>query len=92
LNSLTWKQMAIDDREAIMEFIAKRDPTAAIKLDGDFEAHAEKARLNPHMYKAGRVTGTHEIVVRKNYVMVYRITSNVVEVLRVLHAQQKWPP
>lgn len=36
-------------------------------------------------------TGTREILVRPNYVMIYRITGDVVEVLRVLHATQQWP-
>ena len=34
---------------------------------------------------------TREIVVRPNYVMVYRVAGDVVEVLRVLHAAQQWP-
>ena len=51
----------------------------------------ENARLRPKLYKAGRLKGTREIVVRPNYVMVYRVTGDVVEVLRVLHAAQQWP-
>jgi len=35
--------------------------------------------------------GTREIVVRPNYVMVYRITGDLVEVLRVLHTAQHSP-
>ena len=60
-------------------------------LDLEFEAKAESARLRPKLYKAGRVRGTREIVVRPNYVMVYRVQGDVVEVLRVLHAAQQWP-
>ena len=41
--------------------------------------------------KSGRVKGTREIVVRPNYVMVYRVSGKVVEVLRVLHVAQQWP-
>ena len=74
-----------------MVYIAEDNPTAGIDLDLEFEAKAENARLRPKLYKAGRVKGTREIVVRPNYVMVYRVTSDVVEVLRVLHATQQWP-
>ena len=35
--------------------------------------------------------GTREIVVRPNYAMVYRVSPEAVEVLRVLHAAQQWP-
>ena len=57
----------------------------------EFEAEAENARKRPTLYKPGRVKGTREVVVRPNYVMVYRVSGNVVEVLRVLHAAQQWP-
>ena len=83
--------MAIADRDAIMVFIAQDNPTAAIDLDLEFEAKAENARLRPKLYKAGRVKGTREIVVRPNYVMVYRVIGNVVDILRVLHAARQWP-
>ena len=83
--------MALADRDAIMVSIAQDNPTAAIDLDLEFEAKAENARLRPKLYKAGRVKGTREIVVRPNYVMVYRVIGDVVDVLRVLHAAQQWP-
>lgn len=91
MNRLTWRPMALADRDAIMAFIAQDDPTAAIDLDLEFEAKAEKALLRPRLYKAGRVKGTREIVVRPSYVMVYRVIGDGVEVLRVLHAAQEWP-
>jgi toxin ParE1/3/4 len=83
--------MALADRDAVMVYIAQDNPVAAIDLDLEFEAKAENARLRPKLYKAGRVKGTREIAVRPNYVMVYRIIGDVVEVLRVLHAAQQWP-
>lgn len=60
-------------------------------LDLEFEAKAEIARQRPTLYKAGRVKGTRELVVRPNYVMVYRVLPDAIEVLRVLHASQQWP-
>ena len=56
-----------------------------------FEAKAEIARQRPALYRAGRVKGTRELVVRPNYVLVYRVLPDAVEVLRVLHATQQWP-
>ena len=91
MNRLTWRPTALADRDAIMVYIAQDNPTAAVDLDLEFEAKAENARLRPKLYKAGRVKGTREIVVRPNYIMVYRVTGDVVEVLRVLHAAQQWP-
>ena len=74
-----------------MVHIAQDNPTAAIDLDLEFEAKAENARKRPALYKPGRMNGTREIVVRPNYVMVYRVTGDLVEVLLVLHAARQWP-
>ncbi len=74
---LAWRPQALADRDAIMNYIAKDNPTAAIALDDD--------------YKPGRLRGTREIVVQPNYVMIYRIQADVLEILRVLHARQQWP-
>jgi addiction module RelE/StbE family toxin len=91
LNGLQWRPLSLADRDAIMEYIAQDNPSAAIDLDLEFETKAENARQRPKLYRPGRVKGTREIVVRPNYVMVYRITGDLVEVLRVLHTAQQWP-
>ena len=75
-----------------MDHIAQDNPAAAIELDEAFEAKAELARKTPTLYKPGRMKDTREIVVRPNYVMVYRVASDMVDLLRVLHAAQQWPP
>ena len=90
LNRLTWRPMALADRDDVMVYIAQDNPGATIDMELEFEAKAESARLRPKLYKAGRVKGTREIAVRPNCVMVYRIMGDVVEVLRVLHAAQQW--
>jgi addiction module RelE/StbE family toxin len=86
--------MAMADRAAIMDHIGLDNPAAAIELDDEFEAKAEIARQRPTLYRVGRVKGTREIVVRSNYVMVYRVEEdeNTVVILRVLHAARQWPP
>ncbi|MCX8518183.1 MAG: type II toxin-antitoxin system RelE/ParE family toxin [Rhodoferax sp.] len=90
---LVWQPMALADRDTIMDYIAQDNPTAAIELDDEFEAKAEQARQRPTLYRTGRVKGTREIVVRPNYIMVYRIEDQgaTLAVLRVLHAGQQWP-
>lgn len=74
-----------------MAFIAADNPAAAIELDLDFEAKSEAARDRPTLYRLGRVKGTREVMVRPNYVLVYRVLPGAVEVPRVLHATQQWP-
>lgn len=79
------------DRERIMDFIAHDKPMAALMLDENFEAQADRITTNPDLYRPGRVSGTREAVVHPNYVMVYRVENERIIVLRVLHAAQRWP-
>lgn len=93
MTRLEWRPMALSDRENIMDYIAQDNPMAAIELDDAFEAKAEQARQRPTLYKAGRLKGTREIVVRPHYLMIYSVEKDgdIVVVLRVLHASQQWP-
>lgn len=88
---LVWRELAMVDRERIMDFIAQDKPFAALALDESFETHAERLTANPYLYKPGRLAGTREIVVHPNYIMVYRVDGDTITVLRVMHAAQMWP-
>ena len=46
---------------------------------------------HPRAYRAGRIEGTREMVVRPNYLVVYRETETIVTILRVLHTARQWP-
>ena len=89
---LFWKRAALRDREHIMEFIARDKPLAAIAWDERLEQSAEYLIEHPRMGRAGRVSRTRELVVHPNYILVYREAAGKVEILRVLHAAQNWPP
>ncbi len=88
---LVWKQLALNDRERIMDHIAKDNPQAALDLDVLFEQKADRLVEQPEMYRVGRKRGTREMVVHPNYLVIYRINNDAVEVLRVKHSAQQWP-
>ncbi|MFJ4064038.1 type II toxin-antitoxin system RelE/ParE family toxin [Pseudomonas sp. NPDC089996] len=88
---LVWRRMALKDRFRIMEHISQDNPAAAILLDETFREKARRAAQTPALYKMGRYPGTREIVVKPNYVMIYRRVDSCVEIVRILHARQQWP-
>ncbi|MGS0892770.1 type II toxin-antitoxin system RelE/ParE family toxin [Burkholderia stagnalis] len=91
--ALHWHPKACEDRAAIMDYIGRDDPLAALDLDELLEARAAALPAHAELYRQGRVAGTRELVVAPNYVLVYRIrpADGIVEILRVLHARRQWP-
>lgn len=49
------------------------------------------AAEHPYLFPSGRVPGTREIVAHPNYIVVYRVAADRIEVLTVLHARQNYP-
>lgn len=88
---VTWSASALDNLTDIVTYIAERNPLAADRLKQLIEAAIVPAAEHPYIYRSGRVPGTREIVVHPNYVLVYRIKVEAVEVLAVLHARQEYP-
>ena len=43
------------------------------------------------MYRTGRVEGTREAVVHPNYILIYRVATDAVEIVAVVHARQEYP-
>ncbi len=89
---LVWTPEAIADRRAIYSHIEIDNPRAAVALDELFSEKVARLLDHPNLGRLGRVAGTREWVVHKNYVLIYDTADKVVRVLRVLHAARKWPP
>jgi len=90
--TLEWRHTARRDLLAIIDYISNESPQAAQRLKDEIEIKAAKLPSRPKLYRAGRVAGTREIVIRSNYILVYSENADVVTVLRILHAAQQWPP
>jgi toxin ParE1/3/4 len=44
-----------------------------------------KLEVHPGMGRAGRVPGSRELVLHKNYIAIYRVRDGDVEILRLHH-------
>lgn len=83
---LKWEETASDELGGIIAYIAQDNPQAARRLGGEIKLQTGRLRQNPHLGRAGRVPGTRELVVRRNYIVVYAFTAETVTILRVRHA------
>lgn len=84
--------MALHDLEGIADYIAMDNPAAALNMVDRVEECTVGLADYPKRGRVGRVAGTRELVVSGTpYLVVYRLGSGTVDVLRVLHGAQQWP-
>ncbi len=86
-----WRASARGQLASIIRFIANESPPAARRLRELIEASVLPAAEHPYLYRPGRVPGTREIVAHPNYIVVYRVMAERIEVVAVLHARQEYP-
>jgi len=89
---LVWTRTASTDRKEIREYIAQADPVAALALDELISQKASGLVDHPGLGRPGRVTGTRELVLHQNYILIYDTSADLIRLLRVLHAARQWPP
>ena len=89
--TLIWRDSAREDVRAIFNYIAERNTAAAAKLRDAIVACAERLPEHPFMYWPGRAEGTREAVVHPNYILVYRVTAEAVEIVNVIHTRRRYP-
>ncbi len=88
---LRWNDEAIDDLVRIIDYIEIRNAKAAERLHSDIVTVAESLCDRPFSRRPGRVPGTREALIRPNYLLVYQVGDTYLDILRVLHATQRYP-
>jgi toxin ParE1/3/4 len=89
---VAWSLLARQDLEALRDYIARDNPSAAMRVAGRIAAAADRLARYPHLGRAGRQEGTRELVVpHTRYVVVYMLIEDRLEIVRVLHGAQRWP-
>lgn len=76
-----------------LDYIAERNPMAAVRLGDAIDAAVRRLSEYPEMAPRGRVDGTRELLVMGTpYIVIYRVEASGVVILRLLHDSQRWPP
>ncbi len=81
-----WLPPAENSLLNIVKFIARDKPEAAELFAGQVGAAIASLTRLPNRARAGRVLSTRELVVHTNYIVVYRVTADTVDILRIRHA------
>jgi toxin ParE1/3/4 len=78
--------------EAQIDYIALDKPLVAVRIAEAVIKNTQLLVAFPHMGRPGRVFGTRELVLaRTPFLVVYRVSSIEVEVIRFLHGAQQYP-
>ncbi|MCA1493291.1 type II toxin-antitoxin system RelE/ParE family toxin [Ensifer sp. NBAIM29] len=89
---LRWTRRAVRRLDQTGSYIAKDDPEAAARVVARIVSAADNLASQPAMGRVGRMKGTREYVFADiPYIVAYRVRPDVVEIVTVLHAAQRWP-
>ena len=87
---IRWLRRAEKDLDALFSSVA-RDSLATAKVEVTRVTDAVAGlQTHPAMGRPGRVVGTRELVVMP-YIIAYRVKSEIIQILRVLHSVRDWP-
>jgi len=84
-----WTTSARDDLAEIIDYISDVNPAAALRLQDRLETVVLPLSEHPLMYRqSDRLPDCREIVAHPNYIVLYRVTLDCVQVVRVVHARR----
>lgn len=86
------RQSYAADLDWIVDHIAKDNPAAALDMWDEIESQVERLCNFPRSGRTGRMPETRELVVTGTAYIVVYIVGDDVELVRVLHGAQQWPP
>ena len=91
--SVVWTDRALSDLEAIGDYIAADNPRAAARSVGLLMAAAERAALVPMAGRRVPELGRDDVreVFKRTYRIVYRVTSDRIEILTVFEGHRLFP-
>jgi len=89
---LRWTADAANDLSLIADYLFEYAPQHAAELVQSIHAAPSKLLAFPHLGRTGKKASTRELVLSPlPYIVVYRVTADTIQVLRILHGSQRWP-
>jgi len=89
---IRWTEDAAGDLQRICDFIANDRPESARRVAETIVHSVGALDTFPERGRRGRVEGTRELVLPSlPFVVIYEVLEEV-QVLRILHGAQQWPP
>jgi toxin ParE1/3/4 len=90
---IRWSPEAAADFTAMIQYIQQDNSPAALRVARAIYQNIAQLKVFPNRGRPGRAEGTRELPIQQlPFVVVYRVGESAVEIARVLHGAQRWPP
>jgi len=89
VRQIRWTNDASDQFVAAIQHVEEDNSTAARNLAQTVIDNIEQLASFPGLGRPGEVEGTRELV-SPPYIIVYRYTDEIVEILHIWHGAQDW--
>ena len=87
-----WLRGALRNLHQAVDYIARDNRNAAVDVAERIIDTATRLEQHPFLGRPGRLKTTPELIVPGlPYVILYRISKETVEILRIHHMAQRWP-
>jgi toxin ParE1/3/4 len=86
--SVIFSPEALADLASIRGYVGDRNPGAALRVAVQIVAACDRLEYLPERGRPGLVPGTRELTSLWPYVIVYRITEQCVQIIRIWHGAQ----
>lgn len=93
---IRYAQQAVDDLDAIFDYICLDNPDAARKMLQAFKTNINKLASTPYLGAALRtespllISAGYRYIVVSPYLVFYRVVDDEVRIGRILHSRQDW--
>lgn len=89
---ITWTTEAQKDFAVIRAYLVTEVPGRALSIVTRIDAAADSLIQLPERGRPGRKPDTRELLVKRlPYVIVYRITTENIEIVTLVHTSRNWP-
>lgn len=87
-----WTTPAREQFVSTYEFIGEENRSAAARIADQIWESTQLLARHPLAGRMGRVEGPRELVIQgAPFIVAYRVATNEVWILAVMHAARKWP-
>ena len=88
--TIKWTKRAVGNLESVLDYIARDNVQASLKFRDFIVEKVTILEHHPNIGRTADVQGVREWVIHENHIVVYRVRSEVLEILRLRHVRRKY--